>query len=58
MAKRIIFSALEALSRELDALLPFVKISMMESKGTEEIKSTTNQPRRYFFVTVFGSKMT
>ena len=57
-AKRMIFSALEALSRELDAFLPFVNINVMESNGTEEMKSTTNHPRRYRFATAIGSNIT
>ena len=57
LARRMILSALDALSRELDTS-PFVKMSVIESKGTEEMKSTTNHPRRYRLATVLVSKIT
>lgn len=57
LARRMILSALDALSRELDTS-PFVKMRVIESKGTEEMKSTINHPRRYRLATVLESKIT
>jgi hypothetical protein len=53
----MILSALDALSSELDTS-PSVKMNVIESKGTEEMKSTLNQPKRYCLATVLVSKIT
>ena len=57
LAKRMTLSALDALSRELDTS-PFVKMRVIESKGTEDMKSTMNHPRRYRLATVLTSRIT